>query len=191
MANPWDRPPLPARGDLNPNETYAGVGRVLSQWEAVEIQLGYLYTIAAGKPGEWETLLEYGRGSAFVGRFRILEDKVAELFRKRPDQDVEAQFGAFRDEAKGWASRRHDVAHGIVRSHEWAHWWLLGEPAPPSEGFFLLPSHYKGSAYGPTALPFYTYTSASMHVLESALYVFVMEAIRMAGTMGRLAPPKP
>jgi hypothetical protein len=39
MSNPWDRQPLPSAGNADPNDIYNGVGRVLSQWEIVELQL--------------------------------------------------------------------------------------------------------------------------------------------------------
>jgi hypothetical protein len=40
----WDRPSLTQQGDIDPNYTYVGVGKVLSRWEKIEIQLGYVYT---------------------------------------------------------------------------------------------------------------------------------------------------
>src|ERR1700676_5509494 len=46
MRQSWERPSLVRTGDPDPNHTYISVGRVLSQWEGVEIQLGYVYTAA-------------------------------------------------------------------------------------------------------------------------------------------------
>ena len=45
MANPWDAPPLPNHGDDDMECTFAGVGRVLSQWESVEIELSVLFAL--------------------------------------------------------------------------------------------------------------------------------------------------
>jgi hypothetical protein len=56
MQNPWDRPPLPSAGNADPNDIYIGVGRVLSQWEIVELQLGYLYTAFILKHNRWEAV---------------------------------------------------------------------------------------------------------------------------------------
>src|SRR5260370_33224650 len=63
-----------SKGDSDPNYTYISVGRVLSQWEGVEIELGYVYTAVAGNHGDWYKLLEYVEGSSFKGRFCIGDD---------------------------------------------------------------------------------------------------------------------
>jgi hypothetical protein len=68
MSNPWERPPLSSAGNANPSDLYIGVGRVLSQWEIVELQLGYLYTAFVLKYQNWEAVIEYGRGPTFKGR---------------------------------------------------------------------------------------------------------------------------
>jgi len=37
MPNPWDPFPFPLVGDENSHDTYAGMGRVASEWENIEI----------------------------------------------------------------------------------------------------------------------------------------------------------
>ena len=37
MSNPWDVPPIPNRGDFDEDTTFAGVGRVMSGWELIEV----------------------------------------------------------------------------------------------------------------------------------------------------------
>jgi hypothetical protein len=179
-----DRPPLRREGDNHPDVTYISVGMVLSQWEALEIQLGYIHAAIVGKPGEWESLLKYGEGSAFVGRLIILKRAAEKMFVKKPNQTLEANFSCFCNKVSGFAIRRHDVAHGIVRDHRWANWRIPSDPGDTS-GFFLLPSHYKGSAYDETALPLYAYTSESMLALRDNLGRLEYEAIGMAQTMSR------
>ena len=36
MAEPWDVPPSPLRGDEDTDDTYKMVGRALSEWEGLE-----------------------------------------------------------------------------------------------------------------------------------------------------------
>jgi hypothetical protein len=138
MPEPWDRPSLVREGDTNPNHTYLVVGRVLSQWEGVEIQLGYIYTAAVGKHGDWWALLEYGEGSAFLGRFIILQKAISNLFVKLPNQEVEGKLDCFLTKVSNFATRRHDVARS-----------QLGQLAAPARsgrhyGVFLTPVSLQG-----------------------------------------------
>jgi hypothetical protein len=184
MPKPWDRPPLVLEGDKNPFDTYQAVGRLLSQWEGVEIQLGYIYTSAVGRHGDWWALLEYGEGSAFRGRFLILQEAISNLFIKFPNQEVEGKVDCFLKKVSNFAQRRHDVAHGIVRDRSWAPWRLPPDPVDTT-GHFLLPSHYKGRAYDSTALPIYAYTARSMETLRHQLGMLETEAMGMAQLLKR------
>jgi hypothetical protein len=147
MEQPWDRPVLVREGDSNPNYTHMSVGRVLSQWEGVEIQLGYVYTAAAGNPGDWYALLEYGKGSTSAVRLEIVRKAVTAFFVKHPNQEVEGRVDTLLTTAGLFAARRHDMAHGIVRDHTWARWRIPPDPHDTT-GYFLLPSHYKGKSFG-------------------------------------------
>ncbi len=184
MEQPWERPSLVREGDSDPNQTYLSVGRVLSQWEGVEIQLGYIYTAAVGKHGDWWALLEYGEGSAFRGRFIILQDAVSNLFVKLPNQEVEGKLDYFLTKVSNFALRRHDVAHGIVRDRSWANWRLPPDPGDTT-GYFLLPSHYKGRAYDSSALPTYAYTARSMEALRHQLILLETEAMGIGQLLKR------
>jgi hypothetical protein len=182
MPESWDRPPLVLEGDRTPLETYQAVGRLLSQWEGVEIQLGYMYTSAVGKHGDWWALLEYGEGNAFGGRFIILGEAISKLFIKHPSQEIEGTVNLFLTKVRNFAARRHDVAHGIVRDRSWANWRLPPNSADTT-GYFLLPSHYRGSAFNSTALPIYAYTARSMETLRHQLTLLETEAMGMANLM--------
>jgi hypothetical protein len=74
MLNHWDRQPLPSAGNADQNDIYIGVGRLLSQWELVELQLGCLYSSFVFKHQDWEALTKYGVGSSSNDRFKILLD---------------------------------------------------------------------------------------------------------------------
>jgi hypothetical protein len=43
MTQPWDRPPEPKRGDPRCEAVYEAVGRALSHWEILELDLACLY----------------------------------------------------------------------------------------------------------------------------------------------------
>lgn len=45
MNNPWDQLPFPTQGDRLERKTFEGVGRVTSQWEAVEFELSRIYSM--------------------------------------------------------------------------------------------------------------------------------------------------
>jgi hypothetical protein len=69
----WDAPPIPQHGDLDENSTYAGVGRVLSGWEAMEAELSHLYAAFVGKFHQAEAYREYGAGGQiFANRMLTL-----------------------------------------------------------------------------------------------------------------------
>lgn len=185
MQEPWDRPSLVREGDTHPDITHRSVGRVLSEWEGVEIQLGYIYTAIVEKHGDWYALLEYGEGRAFKGRFDILRNAISDFFVKHPNQDDEATLDRFLVRVTNFAARRHDVAHGIVRDRRWANWRLPHDPGEPS-GFFLLPSHYKARAYDQeSAFPLYVYTEYSMEQLRYHLGQLNTEAMGMAQLIRR------
>jgi hypothetical protein len=185
VRQPWDRPEFAIKGDSDSNYTYMAVGRVLSQWEGTEIQLGYIYSAASGKPGDWYALLEYGEGSTSTHRLRIVRDAVDEFFIKNPNQAAEGRAVGLLKAATNFAGRRHDIAHGIVRDHTWAR-WRIPPDTTDTTGYFLLPSHYKGSAYSELALPLYAYTSASMEALRHQLILLETEAMGVAELLRRL-----
>jgi hypothetical protein len=185
MVQPWERPSLVLEGDQHPDQTHLAVGHVLSGWEGVEIQLGYMYASAVGKRDDCWTLLEYGESSAFRGRFRVLEEALGKLFIKRPNQEVEGRVMPFVTKADNFSRRRNEVAHGIVRNHQWARWRIPPNPDDPT-GWFLLPAHYAGRAYDDsTALPIYAYTAKSLGNLRHQLTLLETEAMGIANLLDR------
>ncbi len=112
MSNLWDVPPLPTIGDDDEEATYAGVGRVTSQWEAIEFQFSRLYSIFVGKPDE--EMRAYGAGRIFRERSKILAEAARDYFIRNPDQELEGQLHALTIRAEGFSDRRNEIAHGIV-----------------------------------------------------------------------------
>jgi hypothetical protein len=193
MSNPWDRPPLPSFGDANDDFTYAGVGRVLSQWEHVELQLGYLHSALRGKYQDYDTMIDYGVGSAFRDRFRRLEAAARAFFVRYSSQEFEARFEALRTKVLAFADRRHDVAHGIVRDETWTEWRIRGQPDPESQGrrYFLLPTHYKAKNFNLYMHPEYSYTYPTLRQLAHQLMLLSTEVMGFGEQTARFADSKP
>jgi hypothetical protein len=187
MPQPWDRPELVREGDANPEVLCMAVGRLLSQWEGVEIQLGYIYAAAVEQHGDWDALRDYGAGTTTARRLDLLQSAVDTFSVRYPDQAAEGQINAVINLATLFAARRHDVAHAIVRDSSWARWRIPPDPRDPS-GFFLLPSHYRGKSYNDeTAFPIYAYTSRSLELLRHQLSRLETEAMGVAAKLNRLA----
>lgn len=128
MSNPWERPPLPSAGNATPNDLYIGVGRVLSQWEIVELQLGYLYTAFVLKHQNWEAVIEYGRGPTFKSRSDILTKAAKHFFVAHNNQRIEGDFDCLFRRTVLFGDRRHDVVHAVVRDESWARWIIQLDP---------------------------------------------------------------
>src|ERR1700730_17851807 len=122
MSTPGERPPLPSAGNANPHDIYCGVGRVLSNWEIVELQLGYLYTAFISNPQNWEAIIDYGRGPTFKGRSEILTRAARHFFIAHNNQRIEGEFDCLIQRTVLFGDRRHDVAHAVVRDESWAKW---------------------------------------------------------------------
>jgi hypothetical protein len=168
MSNPWDIPPLPTQGDREEDITYAGVGRVLTRWEGVELYLGQLYSFCVGRPNKLPAIRSYGEGSTFQGRITRLQDAAAGFFCGHPDQSLEADFDRIIAYVRNYAERRHEVAHGTVRPF---HWEFPDPtvPEPDTPQFCLVPPYYKGNKFAPDNAPSYAYTRKELEALEVAL----------------------
>lgn len=165
MANPWDLPPIPSEGDATMELTYAGVGFVMSHWENVEVTLSHLYSHFVGKEYQAEAMHEYGTPSTFKeGRLQKLIGAAERYLR---DQQMECEFYGLATELIGYANRRNDVAHGVVRSREW---WF--QPVKTDVWtYWLVPAHYqpKRAAIAPNSPPTYAYTRPLMDDLGQKL----------------------
>lgn len=102
--------------DLDPNETFAAVGRAITQWEILEALLSILYSIFEGKRNQLDAMQEYGKkGRIFFDRLKLLETAAERFFQSHPSQSHEGMFCEVVREARALSTRRHQVAHGIVQ----------------------------------------------------------------------------
>jgi hypothetical protein len=192
MSNPWDRPPIPTHGDSTDDRTYAGVGRVVTEWEHVELELGYLYSLFVGKHAELEGVREYGSGAVFAHRVETLTKAHERFAQSLPSQELEAEFFALINRIKKFSDRRNDVAHGVVRPIEWTR-----PPDPHGDstdqsffGYCLVPPNYKGKHFDPNNLPSYVYTYDEMLGIQGQLYAAAEEIIDFRYRLNRLIEDK-
>ena len=167
-SDPWHSSSLPQKGDADAISTYAGVGRVLSQWEEVEVELSAIYTILRGKHRQLAAFHEYGLGRIFADRVQIFEKAMEAFFIKRPNQQLEGEMFVILQRVKNLANRRNEVAHGLVRPIQWMRSRRADDP--PGGQFVLVPSHYNKRKFTPKTLPTYAYTSIELHAVEMALF---------------------
>src|SRR5215471_7697550 len=122
--------PRATRGDPDSDTLYSAVGKTLSQWEALEIELGRLFAILVESKSH-AAARAYGVLASATGRYDLLE-KAAEVYFANRDS-----YQAFKDLMKVLrlaSPRRNDVAHGHVRDYA----------APDTEGggFYLVAPDY-------------------------------------------------
>lgn len=175
MSNPWDRPPIPQTGDESEDTTYAGVGRVMSAWEDVEIATSFTYAQLSEKPESELAFREYGSGRIFADRMKILDFAAGQFFVRHNNQSLEGKYKRLGESLRGFASRRNDIAHGIVRK-------LLFQPAAftvPKHVSLLLPPYYNPRQFDSDNKPAFAYSSvellelaASLHDLHLAVHDF-------------------
>jgi hypothetical protein len=176
MANPWDIPPYPTEGDETEDITYAGVGRVLSHWEMIEVELSHIYSLFLDRFEEIEALREYGVPRIFEERIKGLIAASEHYFRAYPSQDLESEFSGIVTKVRNFLARRNDIAHSIVRPLEWIIW--RGNSPPSVEmRFCSVPPHYTGKKFTPQDLPIYVYTSVEMRTLSTALFYVCQEVV--------------
>jgi hypothetical protein len=114
VVNPWDTPPLPRNGDATQDKTYAYVGFFMSRWESLEYELSRLHSMFLDAFDETEAMRAYGKGQIFPQRLDILREAAERHFQSDPNQKREGQLEGLLTEARQYANRRNDIAHGIV-----------------------------------------------------------------------------
>jgi hypothetical protein len=172
MPNPWDPLPFPLTGDPDFEITYAGVGMVTSQWEAIEFDCARLYSVFVGDP-DGEALRAYGEGKIFRDRRINLEKAAAMYFIKHIDQNLEGEFARICATAEGFAERRNEVAHGLVLSV--AHIPFFADKlmlAKPGEPQFLLVPPYHTIRNHVEGLPKFAFNKAQMGFFATRMIIF-------------------
>ncbi len=190
MADPWDIPPLAARGNKYPATLYAAVGRALSGWELLELQLARIYAAFVGVPPiEAIAMPAYRGATTFGGRAAVIEEAAERHFIKHPDQAIENDFKTLICDARNFASRRNDIAHGIVRPL-----WTGDTDAETFAElgmrieYVLAPATYKDKSFGPDRVPLYLFTSTEINRFKQHFRRMRLE--RIAPLLVRVLAPR-
>jgi hypothetical protein len=190
MPNPWDRPPFPDVGDDDQNLTYAAVGRFTSEWELLESELSHLFAHFIGKYATNEAYDEYyDRSKTGAARLRTLEIAAESHFRANPNQNNEGDFSELVRKVSGFADRRHEIAHGILRPYHYLRNTMFAVNREKVSVFqhCLAPPHYQRNWLDQDRRwPVYVYTSVQMNALSEALMDLIKELIFFKH---RLFPP--
>jgi hypothetical protein len=171
MANPWDIPPFPNKADTDGTVTFAGVGRVLTEWELVEFVLGTIYSIFRGDQ-TLKLVLEYGALSeVFSRRYPRVKAESDSYFARHPNQSIEHQFHKLLERAIGYSGRRNDVAHGFVFAVQQTSYFKvrLGQFPPHINLWLLVPPARALKKHIGTDRPLYAYSSTELNALAKNL----------------------
>jgi hypothetical protein len=118
--------------------------------------------------------LYYENGKTTKSRADKLRITAEKYFIGRPNQDAEGSCSQLTKAAMGFADRRHEVAHGIVRPILW-YWPILQPNQIPqyeaSKTFCLVPPHYQ-RGWIKDGAPDYIYTSHELNALTLKLFHF-------------------
>lgn len=171
MPNPWDRPPIPNRGDESHDQIYTGVGLVMSYWEATEFELSRLYTWFGGELDDPGLMAEYGRGTIYRTRSESLHRKAEEYFRKNPDQKAEGEFQRIMTAANGFAGRRSDIAHSMSFRIDRITWFRerLKKQLLKRPHYALVPPLYAVRWASDAGYPLFAYTLIEMRRIGNRL----------------------
>jgi hypothetical protein len=160
--NPWDIPPFPEHGDLSADLTFAAVGRAMSEWEELELYLARLYAKFIGIPPiKAIAIPEYRDAPNFHSRATAIKNAATKYFISHPDQEREGEFKQILEEIRQLASRRNDIAHGVVKL-----WWNYKETfseAVDRNEYILVPSTYSDKKFGINREPSYLFRSIEIN----------------------------
>jgi hypothetical protein len=198
MKNPWDRPPIPDRGDPVDNHLYLAMGQALSAWEEYEIDLSWLYAALADLPLHSTVAYQsyVDKADNFKQRAIKLEKAAEQYFRRNPSQTDEAEFAEILRSARGWATRRNDIAHGVVRPMPKIYdttsggdfeSWLRGQ-----DEYLLYPPDYAAKKFDDkTGAPAYALGVAELHWFAGMFRHIGPEANRLTLRLVERRQPTP
>ena len=108
--------------DIHDSNLYEAVGRALSSWEDVELEIAILYSVLKGSPRDLDFITAFGfDGIKFIDRMGLLDTALNEFGKRFMSQEHEGLAGAVVSDVVAEATRlsrsRHQIAHGTIASH--------------------------------------------------------------------------
>jgi hypothetical protein len=178
MTNPWEAPPLPAAADEDIDAIYRGVGRVITAWEGIEVNLSRIYSMLHARPDDLETIRQYGEPLKFAHRFSNLQSFARRFFVTRPNQEIEGRLDDLAGRISSYSSRRNEIAHSLVNPIQIYPWFLERATSikPRTNYWALIPSYHNfrdhvdmGADKPLKRVPAFVYTSNELKHLEVGL----------------------
>lgn len=153
----WAIPPPATQGDKDPFITFGAVGAALSDWERFEGHLALIFSALIGTDRSIPAARRaYGTIVSFGGRADMLSSAAEMYFIDYPDESLDADLTALMKLARKGASRRNEIAHGIVQPMQGALTMFTGAT------YALYPAYYSTSRRDSDFLPKYAYTSVEI-----------------------------
>ncbi len=177
QGKPWDRPPLPKKGDDDQNDTFRWVGRALTEWEEFEAYFGKIYGVFVGATEDADPALRsYGAVLTFRSRLAMVRAAAEAFFAQFKPHGASVIFKHLADKAEKYSARRNEIAHGMVQ---------LYFPEGKSNGTVLVPARFatsrktlirKEGDLHSTITPDYAYASPELIHLTRDFYLLAQEA---------------
>lgn len=162
VPEPWDFIEPSSHGDTDLNAIFIGMGKVLHEWSRIEVSLSYLYAAFSNRPRDGAAIREYRTAGTFTLRASNICRIAQRYFVANPDQTTEAAFDRIMRMARGFADRRNEVAHGVVRKGR-----LFD--AERTVTYTLYPPYYDHLKHDAHGMAAYRYTSENLTKLAFAL----------------------
>ena len=180
--------PRATRGDAASDTLYLAVGKALSQWETLEIELGQLFAVLVESPSQAASRA-YGVVASALGRRDLLE-KAAEVYFAKRSEDDYTTFDNLMKALKHASTCRNNIAHGHVREY--------AAPDMEGGGFYLVAPDYNTrrtvafiDLSADSADPFaysrhrYAYTATQVTEVGGRFAVLAREANNLARQLNR------
>lgn len=177
---PWAIRTRPARGDDDPQVTFAAVGNALTQWAHYETALSRLFSAFIALDRDTEAgRRAFGAVRTFEGRLDMLRATADIYFATFPDATLQTDWVEAQKLGKKYGERRNEIAHGAVLP-------LLSEKPTPdgaSDGVCLAPAQIDPKKRDVRGVPLFYYNAASLNHYADEFSKLKDEPYRIARTI--------
>jgi hypothetical protein len=167
MADPWERPPFPKKGNRSQRVLFSAMGAALNAWEEVEVSLAHLYAaLVTGDRFDPTASHAYGVPLNFSTRYAGLQTAAQDHFSRNPSQMIEGEFCRLMRLVTGYSARRNDIAHSHALHIHWVRNPLAPETLLSSDAdlsWCLVPPFFKANKFTSENRPAYVFTSLEMN----------------------------
>ena len=172
--NPFEpRPKMLPVGDAEPMMIYPMIGQVITSWEGTEIGYSYLYATVLKPTGYTSPAARRAYGSIISVRSRkaMIESAAEVYFHLFPSPTIEQEMADLLNIYMSAASRRNDIAHGVIVSAQ-----------GPRTGWYLESNLYSNKRDVTSITP-YAYTSDQMKRLAGQFVKLRFDVEGFRGTL--------